>query len=226
MGNYSAKRRNAERRGIEFNLTREEYNFLTSFKKCAYTGRPFDLSSNGSVNNGNILTLDRIDEYGPYEIGNVVPCTAKANKVKERYIETKTPIPETIAKGAAVTLEKIKASLAIKDKWINQYIPAKSSVDNVDYEVAVLYTKFIESNPTCTLTFAAYKRVLTRVNNTFLRKPLPPKLSDRVVGLIDKDGCWEATNIYTLDGRLEKLFNQVVKLGYDSKDFGKLEEIL
>ena len=62
---------NAKRRGIPFLLTEEEFNALWQ-KPCHYCGAEI-----------KTIGLDRVDNYGPYHIDNVVSCCASCNRSKQ-----------------------------------------------------------------------------------------------------------------------------------------------
>jgi hypothetical protein len=79
---YSYKR-NAQTRGIDFNITKDKFAEITS-KNCFYCGLPPQLTparkhyKKGLPHNG----LDRLDNSGGYNLENVVPCCKTCNYAK------------------------------------------------------------------------------------------------------------------------------------------------
>ncbi len=71
-GRYSSIKKNAKYRKIEFKLTVEEFDKLTT-QDCIYCN-----SKSGKTYVG----LDRIDSSLSYKIGNVAPCCEICNKMK------------------------------------------------------------------------------------------------------------------------------------------------
>ena len=70
---YNIYKKNAKKRNLEFNLTREEFYNLTS-KPCEYCGDIQDYNG-----------IDRIDSSKGYETSNCVPCCEICNKMKLNY---------------------------------------------------------------------------------------------------------------------------------------------
>jgi hypothetical protein len=70
VSRYYKNRSAAKQRGLEFNITMEEY---VSFQncKCQYCG-----------DNMKVIGLDRVDNNIGYVSGNVVPCCSICNKMK------------------------------------------------------------------------------------------------------------------------------------------------
>lgn len=84
---FTAGRKNAKHRGIEWNLTKEEFaNFYG--RPCTYCNNKLGKLSSGSG-------LDRIDSSKSYEINNVVPCCGFCNRIK----------------GAQLTMRETKAAI-------------------------------------------------------------------------------------------------------------------
>lgn len=67
-------------RGIDFDLSLEDIEELLNAKHCFYTNVPFDSEENA-------ITFDRINHNKGYVRGNVVPCTAQANALKNKLYE-------------------------------------------------------------------------------------------------------------------------------------------
>lgn len=76
-GKYKSYRRNAKQRGLEFNLTKEEFVELikSDCKYCGEKANPF---------NG----IDRVDNNEGYIISNCVPCCEWCNKIKMSHSES------------------------------------------------------------------------------------------------------------------------------------------
>ncbi|MCK9370790.1 hypothetical protein M0R04_12845 [Candidatus Dojkabacteria bacterium] len=87
-GLFYSYKKSAQARGIEFNLTKEQFKILTK-QDCYYCGiEPLQTYSNGNpgkwryglwIYNG----IDRKDESIGYEIDNCVPCCKKCNYAKQ-----------------------------------------------------------------------------------------------------------------------------------------------
>lgn len=74
--------KNANRRGLEFNLTDANVRALLNKKHCYYTGVEFD-----DENPLNARTFERVDDSKGYIQGNVVVVTDRANKIKNMLME-------------------------------------------------------------------------------------------------------------------------------------------
>jgi hypothetical protein len=82
-GNYI---RNARRRNVSFDLSREEFKELTS-SKCFYCDRePEQIQRGGGKNSGVYVYngIDRIDSSIGYERNNIVPCCGECNTAKNK----------------------------------------------------------------------------------------------------------------------------------------------
>jgi len=81
FGNY---KRQAMKRGLSFNLTREEFYELTQ-KDCYYCGiSPYQVQKRTDILWGDFIYngVDRLNNTLGYEIDNVVPCCGKCNRAK------------------------------------------------------------------------------------------------------------------------------------------------
>jgi len=82
INNYKQRTR---KRGIEYNLTEEQFEEITQ-KDCYYCGaKPNNVFSRSRKgNNGNYIYngLDRIDNIKGYTIDNIVPCCKQCNTAK------------------------------------------------------------------------------------------------------------------------------------------------
>lgn len=80
---YSTYKSNAIKRGHEWNLTLEQFAFLTK-QNCYYTGLP---PANIARAKGKSIPyiyngIDRLDNSAGYNIENCVPCKGKINEMK------------------------------------------------------------------------------------------------------------------------------------------------
>lgn len=75
--------RNANKRGLEFNLTDANMRSLLNKKHCHYTGVEFDTDDDPL----NVRTLERVDDSKGYVQGNVVAVTLRANRIKNTLLE-------------------------------------------------------------------------------------------------------------------------------------------
>lgn len=81
MSNYKV---GAEKRGLEWSLSEEQFKEITQ-KDCHYCGAKPNNNSKGSHgNNGNYVYngLDRIDNFKGYTKDNIVPCCKTCNFAK------------------------------------------------------------------------------------------------------------------------------------------------
>ncbi len=70
---YNIYKKNAKKRGLNFNITKEEFYYLTS-QECYYCG---DLNEYNGI--------DRINSDLDYSMENCVPCCEYCNKMKLNY---------------------------------------------------------------------------------------------------------------------------------------------
>jgi len=83
-GKFTTYKANAKVRDIDFELSFEEFASFWQ-KDCHYCG--------GTVKS---IGLDRLDSFGKYELGNVVPCCGDCNYMKSQ--KNKTAFIEHCAK--------------------------------------------------------------------------------------------------------------------------------
>lgn len=80
---YITKSDNTKTRGIDFNLSFNDYKNLMKKKRCEYTGIIFSLYKNGKpINKFHGRTIDRIDSSIGYTKDNCVVCITGANSFK------------------------------------------------------------------------------------------------------------------------------------------------
>jgi hypothetical protein len=79
QGRYNVYRKGAKARNLDFNLTRDEFDLITS-QPCHYCGeyseKYFDKEYSG---------VDRVDSSLGYSVDNVVPCCDMCNRMKLDY---------------------------------------------------------------------------------------------------------------------------------------------
>lgn len=103
----------AKTRGIDFNLTLEQFSEIRTGTSCFYCG--YSLPEQGGG-------LDRINSNKGYQIGNVIPCCTGCNMFKGNmisYDEMNQIIP---------LLQKIRNKKFIWDEYITNFI--KKSQEN------------------------------------------------------------------------------------------------
>lgn len=89
---YCAVRTGANQRGIEWNLSKEEFNIITK-QDCFYCGQPPIQDPTHGHNGGHgqhfceyiSNSVDRVDSKGPYRVENVVPCCRVCNFMKNKF---------------------------------------------------------------------------------------------------------------------------------------------
>ncbi len=83
---YAEKYANAEKRGIEFDLSFTDFKKLLSSNTCAYTGVTLTPIKGANIED-NSLTIERVDSSKGYVKGNVVLASYKANQWKSIVME-------------------------------------------------------------------------------------------------------------------------------------------
>ena len=76
--------KNANKRGLDFNLTDSNVRALLRKKTCHYTGVVFESDEDPL----NVRTFERIDDTLGYVQGNVVAVTLRANRIKNLLLES------------------------------------------------------------------------------------------------------------------------------------------
>ena len=85
VNKYHTKKNNTKQRGIDFDLTLEQFKIYWSLpnKVCDYTGLPF-------VGGGSELmapSLERIDKHKGYSVDNCCMVTVRANQLKDVIVD-------------------------------------------------------------------------------------------------------------------------------------------
>lgn len=86
---YRNKVDSAEKRGLEFRLSLNDFRRLLMKKRCAYTGILLTVHQHGSPKNAD-LTIERIDSNRGYIPGNCIAVCAAANNVKGAFEDPNT----------------------------------------------------------------------------------------------------------------------------------------
>ena len=81
INKYINKKIDAQRRGLEFDLTEDTISRLMNTKYCSYTGIKLTITPNLD----NSITLDRIDPSRGYIKNNVVACSRYVNDLKSKF---------------------------------------------------------------------------------------------------------------------------------------------
>jgi len=79
-------KKNAEKRGIKYNITEEQFKEITQ-RDCYYCGAKPSNSFEQPKSNGAYIYngMDRINSTKGYTIDNVVPCCRACNQAKSNY---------------------------------------------------------------------------------------------------------------------------------------------
>lgn len=70
VGRYHIAKKNAKKRGMEFDLTIEKYTEIVNANSCHYCGKSLPVSGSG---------IDRKNEESYYRFENTVPCCKRCN---------------------------------------------------------------------------------------------------------------------------------------------------
>lgn len=91
---YVQLRKNAQRRGLEFDLRLADVRRLLSRKTCFYTGEVLcdESVEEGAATHPNKRTFDRVDNTKGYVRGNVVACSHRVNQFKSCVLENKESV--------------------------------------------------------------------------------------------------------------------------------------
>jgi hypothetical protein len=76
---YHSKKNSSKKRGIDFDLTLDEFKKLREITTCFYTGEELIFSQTPQPNS---WSLDRVDNILGYTYSNVVVCSHRANLEK------------------------------------------------------------------------------------------------------------------------------------------------
>lgn len=116
---WERKADSSTKRGIDFNITLEEWEVLWGLRnsvKCGYSNKVFNLLN---INSDYYPSLERIDNTKPYTYQNVIWVGVLVNKLKARHVEE--GVPTTQLKQEFISLVN----------RIKRIINNKSSLDRV-----------------------------------------------------------------------------------------------
>ena len=83
---YCNKIQSSKDRNIAFNLTLNQVKNMLRAKVCPYTGLKLThRGCNAPRARHTDVTIDRMDSSKPYETGNVIACSKKANDAKSAF---------------------------------------------------------------------------------------------------------------------------------------------
>ena len=80
---YSHKMQSCIARGIPFQLTITQVKNMLRAKRCGYTKELLTHTRTTQIDSD--VTIDRIDCTKPYQTGNVIACSHKANRAKNSF---------------------------------------------------------------------------------------------------------------------------------------------
>lgn len=83
----------ARSRNIKCTLTLEQLTYVFNANKgyCDFTSSKLQLTVEEGESSSNLVTIERLCEFGDYEIGNILLVSHKSNLLKMRLLETKQP---------------------------------------------------------------------------------------------------------------------------------------
>lgn len=80
---YVHKMQSCASRGIAFKLTLTQVKNMLRAKHCGYTKELLTHTRTTQIDSD--VTIDRVDCTKPYETGNVIACSYKANRAKNSF---------------------------------------------------------------------------------------------------------------------------------------------
>ena len=205
---YQQKKSQAEKRNLDFNFTEIEFKHFYDLKnkvKCFYSDQEFVHVTNDNKS----PTMERIDEHLPYSLDNCVWVTKETNNMKQTFIENEKS-PSILNQDNKRKLTRIKKLLnspnTLQKKKEEYLLPIRERIkqenleatrlrkelerQSKEVELAGMYNEFgklcLDNNVKMPLRFSDYKRTLTRVNCQITGEPLPEKLSERSIWVMDK----------------------------------------
>lgn len=231
------KKKSCKTRGIGWNLTKEDVEYLASFDKCAYTG--VKMSNASELQSEDSFSLDRIDPYDSYRIGNVVPCTVLANSLKEKYFEDKNKCPEGISQFQVKYVEGIASFLRssnylkyVPDDKKGNIVPPKLSnlininpirlVKHIDKEIANKYLSLAGDKDDFMVSLPCFRKLLLRKTCSLTGVKLG-SMSDRKVIRFNNSLGWVDGNVFVTNNAIARIYKNIfINSGLTNKQVVKL----
>ena len=168
---YQNKKNNTKQRGIDFDLTLEQFKLYWSLPNgvCDYTGEPFK----GSGTDPNAPSLERIDKHKGYSIDNCCMVTCRANQLKDiivdengttklslKDLEVLKSIADKIKHPETLTNPYLKL-MGDKTNMANNVPTVTPSATTTHSDVALIkdYTSFANGK---NVSFSKFKSLLSR----------------------------------------------------------------
>uniref|UniRef100_A0AAU8GI78 HNH endonuclease n=1 Tax=Salmonella phage vB_SEnST11_KE22 TaxID=3161173 RepID=A0AAU8GI78_9CAUD len=133
---YHTKIERTRKRGLEFNLTLDDWFMmgkkLLGMGTCDYTDMPFHMGTVAGYN-PKYPTVERIDDKKGYVRGNVCVVMRRANELKDCLVDKKTaitiiePLDREIVQAMMLNMSKEHM-----EKLKTKYIPAEENEMNTD----------------------------------------------------------------------------------------------
>lgn len=226
------KKRNAKARGIEFNLTEDDWFMmgkgLLGKGVCDYTGLPFSATPNDPL----YPSVERIDDKKGYVRGNVCVVGKRANQLKDFLVDKKKaltivdPLDMDIVQGMMLNmskdhLEKLKLKhiptetdmKETENVIINEQVEEmkeKSLPDDV--EIALAYANycktFAEAGMNVSVTYAQFKAKYSRNTCSLTGEKLTK--TPKPILIMDLDLGFAKDNFIIVSEKMETALTQLM----------------
>ena len=239
---FTTFKQHAKDRIIDVLLTEQEYRFLMIVKfipgmTCAYTNNVF-IHRKGHIHSP---TLDRIDDYGPYSMSNIVLASNSSNVLKDNIDKNITRsgsydhgIEICIRESLRHKKYKVQQDHLAKlfdefahgeNAFVSKYFRKpgdsdESVVENVDFQLAKLYCDLLKSYPTSQLSFSEFKRIMSKKRCEITRQEFGG-ISDKRVLLRNPEYSLSKSNVILVN---ESTYFFASKLNTISKQYGLTEK--
>jgi hypothetical protein len=171
---YHTKKNSTKQRGIDFDLTLEQFKVYWSLPTgvCAYTGKPF--SGHGDA--PNAPSLERIDKTKGYSVDNCCMVTVRANQLKDvivdehgstklsladlemlKIVAERIKTPEVLTKPYLELMGDIK--MENNTKTVNDVDSNTQVVTHSDLDLIKDYSNFAKDK---NVSFAKFKSLVSR----------------------------------------------------------------
>lgn len=221
---YQNKKNNANKRGVKFLLTLEEFeSLITKADVCDYTGVVFS----DNPKSEHYKSVERIDKTKPYERSNCCMVTIKANGIKDRLeeqagnisvqdMEVYMQIRRTLDTKTAEQLTS-KYFETIKSKKENTMV-----TQNDDLTIAEEYIQFAKRQEEFELSFNKYKKLFARKTCQITGKHFESGKFNRRLIRRDQEEGWTDSNTITVC----RIVGEVYASGLTTKEINKIGEML